>query len=76
LLWLAGFVGALLDAAHEAQISLAISSWLGSIKRRQFWFMALGCLFLVAISGVGGYGFQGRDWEKHGLVLKDLVEYP
>ncbi len=34
------------------------------------------CIFLVAISGIGGYGMQDIDWEKHNALLKDLSERP
>lgn len=37
--------------------------------------VALG-VFLVAISGIGGYGMQDIDWEKHNALLKDLSERP
>ena len=25
---------------------------------------------------MGGYGYQTGDWAKHGILLKDLVDYP
>lgn len=30
----------------------------------------------VLLSGVGGFGFQNYDWNKHNAVLQDLVEKP
>ncbi len=31
---------------------------------------------LLAISGIGGYGYQDTDWPKHNAILKDLIEQP
>ena len=33
-------------------------------------------LLFVLISGVGGWGWQNIDWEKHNTLLRDLIEQP
>ncbi|MEZ4861531.1 MAG: hypothetical protein R3C14_09500 [Caldilineaceae bacterium] len=38
-----------------------------------FLLLAVGA---VALSGIGGYGYQDVDWGKHNILLKDLVEQP
>jgi hypothetical protein len=30
-------------------------------------------LTLIALSGIGGFGYQHYDWDKHNAVLSDLV---
>lgn len=41
--------------------------------------IAMACgvaLFLVLISGIGGWGWQQQDWDKHNTLFKDLIEKP
>ena len=33
------------------------------------------CAF-VCVSGVGGFGYQSSDWEKHNSILRDLIAFP
>lgn len=33
-------------------------------------------LLFVLISGIGGWGWQNPDWEKHNMLLRDLVDQP
>jgi hypothetical protein len=33
-------------------------------------------LLLTLISGIGGWGWQNVDWEKHNTLLRDLIEQP
>lgn len=43
------------------------------------WQIAIVCgvaLLLVLISGIGGWGWQNVDWDKHNTLLRDLVEQP
>ena len=43
------------------------------------WQITMMCgvaLFLVLISGIGGWGWQQQDWDKHNTLLKDLIEKP
>ncbi|MBI5294819.1 MAG: hypothetical protein HY869_05040 [Chloroflexi bacterium] len=54
--------------AHE-QEPAAISGW-------QIVIVCGMTLVLVLISGIGGWGFQNVDWEKHNMMLRDLVEQP
>lgn len=76
LLCLAGFVYALRAIAGDAKLTQVTGLWMSSVTLRQLGGMILGCLLLLAISGIGGYGFQGRDWEKHEVIFRDLVVYP
>jgi hypothetical protein len=47
-----------------------------AITLQQIAIVCGGALFLVLISGIGGWGYQNTDWEKHNILLRDLVEQP
>ncbi len=46
------------------------------LKLRHIVLVLVSSAFLLAISGVGGIGYQDTDWPKHNAILKDLVEQP
>lgn len=48
----------------------------GDLKLRHLLLVFLAALVLLGISGVGGYGYQDRDWAKHNAVFKSLVQRP
>ncbi len=45
------------------------------IQRRHVLLLALVVLLWASLSGMGGYGFQERDWSKHNTILHTLIEY-
>jgi hypothetical protein len=48
-------------------------------KSITLWQIAIVCgvaLLFVLISGIGGWGWQNADWDKHNTLLKDLIEQP
>lgn len=55
--------------AHEQESATTISGW-------QIIIVCGMTLVPVLISGIGGWGFQNVDWEKHNMILRDLVEQP
>ena len=45
----------------------------------QIWQIGIVCgaaLLFVLISGIGGWGWQNPDWDKHNAILRDLIERP
>lgn len=70
---LLGLVGVL--RAADPALHQQIEQWRRTATWPALGLLVLGCLVLVAVSGVGGYGAQIRDWEKHEIVLEDLIRY-
>ncbi|MCA9417857.1 MAG: hypothetical protein KC917_16380, partial [Candidatus Omnitrophica bacterium] len=67
---LIGLASAILGGRSEAREDgpRAWGSW------RRVLFVAVIALVWVALSGIGGLGFQNPDYPKHNAVLKDLIE--
>ncbi|MCA9428024.1 MAG: hypothetical protein KC994_23295 [Candidatus Omnitrophica bacterium] len=67
---LIGLASAILGGRSEAREDgpRAWGSW------RRVLFVAVIALVWVALSGIGGVGFQNPDYPKHNAVLKDLIE--
>ena len=47
-----------------------------SLSLSQIVFVCSIALLLVLISGIGGWGWQNVDWDKHNTLLRDLIEQP
>lgn len=72
---LIGVVWVLRAAAADVELNRQITQWRNITHWSALGLLVLGCLVLTAVSGVGGYGAQIRDWEKHELILEDLIRY-
>lgn len=67
---------AVADLLRDEAAARAMAEWWGKLTGRDWLVMLAGSLLLVGISGVGGYGYQLGDWEKHNTIVNDLVRYP
>ena len=47
-----------------------------TIKLWQIVIVCGAALLFVLISGIGGWGLQNKDWNKHNTLLKSLIEQP
>ena len=57
------------ESKPEEAVGVSIMGW-------QIWIVAGAAFVLVIISGIGGWGYQNADWEKHNTLLRDLIEQP
>lgn len=73
ILLITGYIAARKAYLADADLRTQIGDWGGKASFSTFGLMLLACVFLIAISGAGGYGAQIRDWEKHEIILSDLI---
>ena len=53
----------------QGQEKITITLW-------QIVIVCAAALLFVLISGIGGWGWQNADWDKHNTLLRDLIEQP
>lgn len=51
------------------------SSLLCGFRQKPLWFMFLVLCVLMLLSGIGGYGSQDGDWQKHNAMLSALIRH-
>ncbi len=75
VLGLLGFWLALQASLADSELKGQILQWRQQTSWMALGLLVLGCLIIVGLSGVGGYGAQVRDWEKHEIILGDLIHF-
>ncbi|GAK51960.1 hypothetical protein U14_03206 [Candidatus Moduliflexus flocculans] len=45
------------------------------VRKKPFLFMLIVLCFLMLLSGIGGYGSQDGDWQKHNAMLSALIRH-